>query len=95
MLSESARAASAAEARYRIDAPNSRQRAVKVIALDPPELVLSAVRRSARDTLIARFYNISREVIEGTITCGLPVTAAYCVGLNEERQGERTRWLHM
>ncbi len=36
MLSELARAASAAEARFRIDAPNSRQRAVKVIALDAP-----------------------------------------------------------
>jgi hypothetical protein len=34
MPSESARAASAAEARFRIDAPNSRPRAVKVIALD-------------------------------------------------------------
>jgi hypothetical protein len=32
--SESARATSAAEARYRIDAPNSQPRAVKVIALD-------------------------------------------------------------
>jgi hypothetical protein len=36
MLSESARAASAAEARFRIDQPNSRPRAVKVIALDAP-----------------------------------------------------------
>ncbi len=34
MLSESARAASAAEARYRIDAPNSQPRKVKVIALN-------------------------------------------------------------
>lgn len=34
MQSESARAASRAEARFRIDAPNSRRRAVKVIALD-------------------------------------------------------------
>jgi hypothetical protein len=34
MPSESARAASAAEARFRIDAPNSRPRAIKVIALD-------------------------------------------------------------
>jgi hypothetical protein len=34
MLSESARMASAAEARFRIDAPNSLPRAVKVIALD-------------------------------------------------------------
>ncbi|HVZ54857.1 MAG TPA: hypothetical protein VG986_23020 [Pseudolabrys sp.] len=35
MASESARAASREEARFRIDAPNSRARAVKVIALDP------------------------------------------------------------
>jgi len=34
MLSESARMASAAEARFRIEAPNSTPRAVKVIALD-------------------------------------------------------------
>ena len=36
MLSESARMASAAEARFRIDAPNSKPRSVKVIALDRP-----------------------------------------------------------
>jgi len=36
MSSESARAASAVEARFRIDAPNSRPRTVKVIALDRP-----------------------------------------------------------
>jgi hypothetical protein len=35
MLSESARATTAAEARYRIERPNSRPRAVKIIALDP------------------------------------------------------------
>jgi len=34
MLSESARMSSAAEARFRIDAPNSKGRAVKIIALD-------------------------------------------------------------
>jgi len=34
MASESARMSSAGEAKYRIDAPNSRPRAVKVIALD-------------------------------------------------------------
>jgi hypothetical protein len=34
MLSESARMASAAEARFRIQAPNSRPRAIKVIGLD-------------------------------------------------------------
>src|ERR1700709_788358 len=36
MQSESARMSSAAEARFRIDAPNSKPRAVKVIALDHP-----------------------------------------------------------
>jgi hypothetical protein len=36
MQSESVRMSSAAEARFRIDAPNSRQRSVKVIALDQP-----------------------------------------------------------
>jgi hypothetical protein len=36
MLSESARMASPAEARFRIDAPNALGRTVKVIALDPP-----------------------------------------------------------
>jgi hypothetical protein len=36
MISESARMSSAAEARFRIDAPNSQARAIKVIALDQP-----------------------------------------------------------
>jgi hypothetical protein len=36
MQSESARMSSATEARFRIDAPNSKTRAVKVIALDRP-----------------------------------------------------------
>jgi hypothetical protein len=36
MASESARMSSAAEARFRINSPNSRPRAVKVIALDAP-----------------------------------------------------------
>ena len=36
MQSESARMSSAAEARFRINAPNSKGRAVKVIALDQP-----------------------------------------------------------
>lgn len=35
MLSESARATTAEEARYRVEKPNSMPRAVKVIALDP------------------------------------------------------------
>lgn len=36
MTSESARMSSASEARFRLDAPNSRPRAVKVVALDAP-----------------------------------------------------------
>lgn len=36
MQSESARMASAAEARFRIDAPNSKPRAIKIISLDRP-----------------------------------------------------------
>ena len=48
MLAESARAASAAEARFRVQAPNSRPRATTVIALDAPsEAVL---RRLAQDS---------------------------------------------
>jgi hypothetical protein len=47
MPSESARASSAAEARYRIDAPNSRPRAVTVVALDRPSEAL--VERLAQE----------------------------------------------
>ena len=36
MLSESARMSSAAEARFRVQAPNSKQRTVKIVALDAP-----------------------------------------------------------
>ena len=36
MTSESARMSSAAQAKFRIDRPNSQPRAVKVIALDTP-----------------------------------------------------------
>ena len=47
MQSESARAASAAEARFRINHPNSRPRAIKVIALDrESEAVIKRLSRS-------------------------------------------------
>jgi hypothetical protein len=47
MQSESARAASAAEARFRIDAPNSQARAIKVIALDAAsEAVVKTLARN-------------------------------------------------
>jgi hypothetical protein len=48
MLSESARMSSAAEARFRVQAPNSRPRAVKVIALDPPSE--GVVKRLAQES---------------------------------------------
>jgi len=47
MPSESARASSTAESRFRIDAPNSRPRVVKVVALDAPSQAL--VERLERD----------------------------------------------
>jgi hypothetical protein len=47
MLSESARMTSAAEAKFRIDAPNSAPRSVKVIALDgPSERVVKRLAQS-------------------------------------------------
>ena len=48
MQSESARMASAAEARFRIDAPNSKPRAIKIIALDAP--AERVVKRLAQGT---------------------------------------------
>ncbi|MBI5959214.1 MAG: hypothetical protein HY866_10795, partial [Chloroflexi bacterium] len=59
-----------------------------MIQTDSPALVLSAVRRSERDTLIARFYNINREPVSSTITFGLPVSAIYRTNLAEERQNQ-------
>jgi hypothetical protein len=48
MLSESARMASAAEARFRIDAPNAKPKRVKVIALDrPSEAVVKQLAHKA------------------------------------------------
>jgi alpha-mannosidase len=58
---------------------------LSMILVDPPALVLSAVRRSDRDTLIVRFYNITREPVAGTITFGLPVSEVYRTNLAEER----------
>jgi len=48
MPSESARATTATESRYRIDTPNSRQRSIKIIALDP--VSEETVARLARES---------------------------------------------
>ena len=56
MRTESARMSSAAEARFRIDRPNSRPRAITVIALDPPsERVVTVLADGAwnRATFVA------------------------------------------
>jgi mannosylglycerate hydrolase len=57
-----------------------------MIGIEPAELVLSAVRRGERDTLIVRLYNITRDPVTGTVTCGVPVREAYRATMGEERQ---------
>ncbi len=71
---------------------------LSAIQIEPAALVLSAVRRSERNTLIVRFYNITREPVSGTVTLGLPASAAYRTTLAEERgmqidliEGKRVR----
>ncbi|HVO44452.1 MAG TPA: glycosyl hydrolase-related protein, partial [Aggregatilineales bacterium] len=59
---------------------------LSVIQIEPSALVLSAVRRNERDSLIVRCYNITRQPVEGTISCGLPMAEAHRVDLAEERQ---------
>jgi hypothetical protein len=58
MLSESARMSTAAEARFRIDAPNSRPRHVKVIALDSGSEAL-VKRLAERQWNTASFFTAS------------------------------------
>ena len=58
MLSESARMSSAAEARFRVQAPNSKPRAIKVIALDAAsEPVLQRLAEVPWEH--ARFFRVS------------------------------------
>jgi mannosylglycerate hydrolase len=61
---------------------------LSAISIAPPELILSAVKRSERDTLIVRCYNITRDPIEGTISLGVPCARAYRTNMAEERQAE-------
>jgi len=56
-----------------------------LLRIESPALVLSAARRSERDTLIVRCYNITRGPVESAITCGLPLAGAYRANLAEER----------
>lgn len=69
MLSESARMSSVAEAGFRVQAPNSTPRAIKVIALDAPsEGVLK--RLAQRSWQQATFFTASRGVL--TTLAGRP-----------------------
>jgi len=73
MASESARATSAAEQRYRIDAPNSQPRTVKVIALDrASEAVVKLIAKGGwnRATFLTSF-NDGFPMDVGIVTNGL------------------------
>ena len=59
---------------------------MSMLKVGSPLLVLSAVRRSERDTLIVRLYNITREPITSTITFAFPLDEVHLTTLSEERQ---------
>ncbi|MDE3057489.1 MAG: hypothetical protein KGJ59_05995 [Bacteroidota bacterium] len=55
------------------------------ITIEPPALVLSAIKRSEDKTAtIVRFHNISGETVEGTLTAHRSLLRADLVSLNEE-----------
>ena len=67
MLSESARMSSAAEARFRIDAPNSAPRVIKVIALDEPsEMVVRQLAGTPWNN--AQFFTAAPAAADGDAT---------------------------
>lgn len=60
---------------------------VSFITTDAPELVLSALRRSQDGKgFIARFYNISSQLISARFQTYHPLEKAWLVNLNEERE---------
>jgi hypothetical protein len=78
MISESARMSSTAEARFRVQAPNSTPRATTVIALDAAgEAVIRRLARSdwARATFltIVRGVRLQADLVEGPAQAGLHV----------------------
>ncbi len=59
------------------------------LAVDEPNLVLSAVRKADdRHSVLARFFNPTPAAIEATITTGFEFAAAYRARLSEERDVE-------
>jgi mannosylglycerate hydrolase len=56
------------------------------LALEPRELVLSAVRRSADGLgLVVRAWNAGPQPVTGRLTCCKPLSEAWLTNLNEER----------
>jgi alpha-mannosidase len=60
-----------------------------LINIEPAQLVLSAIRQSDNG-IIVRFYNVTRQSIDGTVTCGIPLAAANRLNLAEEFQESLT-----
>ncbi|MBN2309122.1 MAG: hypothetical protein JXR94_09140 [Candidatus Hydrogenedentes bacterium] len=57
------------------------------LGLEGPGLVLSAVKKADnRDSILVRFYNPTNTDSEAVLHVGLPVSAAYRAGLDEERR---------
>jgi hypothetical protein len=77
MESESARMSSAAEAKFRIDAPNSRPRAVKVIALDA--LSERVVKELARDAWQGATF-LTASAFAGAAAGGAAAAARFSLG---------------
>jgi alpha-mannosidase len=59
------------------------------LTLDPPDLVLSAVKRSeGGDSLIVRFYNPTSEAAQANLRTYQPMVGARAVNLNEEPEAD-------
>jgi len=72
MISESARASSAAEARFRLDAPNSHPRVTRIIALDPAaERAIGSI--AGEDWTGARFLTLVATTPAGDGLEGVPI----------------------
>jgi hypothetical protein len=77
MESESARMSSAAEAKFRIEAPNSRPRAVKVIALDAPSE--RVVKQLARDSWQGATF-LTASAFAGAASSGAAAAERFSLG---------------
>jgi len=57
-----------------------------LIEIEPPEVILSALKVAEDDgSIIARVYNIGAEPVEARIRLGMPFSKVERVDLNEER----------